>query len=395
MAQNISPEDNLGGFKIISDMLTGPQGPQGPQDMDDPIIDPKDINFDDDDNLGGTTDFDDPSDKTAIKDVKVQDPDDGDDPIIDPKDVDPGDDSIVDPKSKDEPTDEPVEDLSEYQEDIANYLKSELENNLGWKIPEDYEMKSMEDVVEFMGDLVSKASKPAYANEEVKAYDEFVKNGGNLRDFYSAIAEGRLNTEGLDLENEFNQKMILKEHLKNQGYNDSQIDRRLVRYDEAGVLEDEAADALEMVKEHNEKESKKLLDRQENEAERIKNEQLSFITNVEESVKGLETIRGIKVSEKDRSDLMDYILKTDSSGSTQYQRDYMANIDNLVESAYFTKNGQALIDKSKKKGQTEAYRSLHQKLKTNKGNTGKNNEGRDYGDSASSGLSLLGKQLLG
>ena len=58
-------------------------------------------------------------------------------------------------------------------------------------------------------------------------------------------------------------------------------------------------------------------------------------------------------------------------------------------------NGQILVDNSIKQGKTEAYRSLHQKLKTNKGNKGKSNESRDYGDSASSDLSLLGKQLLG
>ena len=110
----------------------------------------------------------------------------------------------------------------------------------------------------------------------------------------------------------------------------------------------------------------------------------------------MESIRGMKVPEKERTELLDYILKADTSGSTQYQKEYMDKyIRNLVESAYFTKNGQALIEQSKKKGQTEAYRSLHQKLKTNKGNKGKSNEGRDYGDSASSGLSLLGKQLLG
>ena len=62
-------------------------------------------------------------------------------------------------------------------------------------------------------------------------------------------------------------KMVLKEHLKNQGYSDAQVDRRLTRYDEAGVLEDEATDALEMVKEHNEKESQRLLDHQQNEAD--------------------------------------------------------------------------------------------------------------------------------
>ena len=98
-----------------------------------------------------------------------------------------------------------------------------------------------------------------------------------------------------------------------------------------------------MLKEYNEKEEQKLLEFQKNEAERIKNEQHMFINNVEESVKGLETIRGVPVTSKERQELIDYILKSDSSGMTQYQKDYMSDINNLVESAYFTKNGQTLL----------------------------------------------------
>ena len=180
MIEKVSPEENLGGFKILSDVLMGPQG--GPQTMDeDPIVDPKDINLDDD-NLGGSTDFDDP-DRKPVGDDPIVDPTEETDPIVDPKDVEPTTDpepTIPDPAS--EPTDDVFD--AETQESIANYLKEELEGSLGWTIPEDYEIKSMEDVVDFMGDLVSKASKPTYANEEVRAYDEFVKNGGSFKDFY-------------------------------------------------------------------------------------------------------------------------------------------------------------------------------------------------------------------
>jgi len=382
-SKDTSPETDLGGFKLLSNMLTGSSGPQS---LDDPIVDPQDIRFDDvDDSIEGAVDLDDTNDdKNIVPAVDPADADDDVDPIVDPK-----------PDADDEPADDDTTDLSEHQEDIANYLKDELEANLGWEIPDDYEIKSVEDVVKFMGDLTKEASAPKYANEEVAKYDEFVRNGGSLKDFYRSTVDNRVNTEEVDIDNEFNQKIVLKEHLKNQGYSEAQIDRRISRYDNAGVLEDEAGDALEMLKEYNDKAQTRLLDDQKNEAERIKNEQLSFITNVEDNVKGLESIRGVKISEKDRQELLDYVLKTDSSGMTQYQKEYMSDIKNLVESAYFTKNGRALIDKSIKQGKTEAYRSLNEKLNSNKGNKGKSNMGRDYSDSASSGLSLLGKQLIG
>jgi hypothetical protein len=390
MITKTSPDDNLGGFKIISDMLTGPAGPAN---IDEPVLKDEPVATPDDDegNVQGVTDFND-----AIPAVT----DDDNDPIVEPKVDDepatePVDDTVVDDEPADKPASVDGDDMSEYQEDITNYLKSELETNLGWEIPEDYEMKSMEDVVNFMSDLVKEASKPSYANDEVAKFDEFVRNGGDLRNFYQTTVENRVNTDTVDIESEFNQKIVLREHLKNQGYSEPQVERRLTRYEEAGVLEDEATDALEMLKEYNEKVEEKLLIDQQKEAERIKEQQLSFINDVEESVKGLEDIRGLKISKAERDELLDYILKQDPNGATQYQRDYMSNIQNLVESAYFTKNAQTLIDKSRKQGKTEAYRSLHQKLKTNKGNKGKSNEGRDYSDNASSGLSLIGKQLLG
>ena len=74
----------------------------------------------------------------------------------------------------------------------------------------------MEDIVNFMKDLVTEASKPNYANEEVAKFDEFVRNGGSLRDFYDSNIEGKVNTENVDLESEFNQKMVFKWEVRKQ-----------------------------------------------------------------------------------------------------------------------------------------------------------------------------------
>jgi len=245
-----------------------------------------------------------------------------------------------------------------------------------------------------MKELVQEASVPQYANEEVQKYDEYVKNGGSLRDFYTSFVENKIDPESINIENEYDQKRAIRENYINQGYSEDRVSRMIKRYEEAGVLEDEASDALELLKEYNEKTEKALLDEQKNRAETAKLEQQKFIDTVQESVKTLDNVRGVKISQKDKDELLEYILVPDKSGMTQYQREYLKDVKNLLESAYFTKKGDVLINNVKKKGESDAVKNLHEKLKANKGN--KASKGGNAGDgSGSSGLGLLGSMLQG
>lgn len=404
---------SLGGFLEISNALMNPGGRTtlggGTADLS---SDAAYSRSDDDDN-SGVANFDDKDsidtdvisgtedpiltpDEIAAKEAQMNE---GiDDDLDDTDDTD--DDLEVDQsksKEDDEKTDDADEDLdlSEYEEDITNVLREKLEASLGWEIPEDYEIKTIEDVVSFMKDLTTEASQPKYASDDIKKLDDFVKDGGDLKHYYDTIVAGKLELESINLENESDQKKVISEQLKRQGYTQDQINKRVTRYEEAGVLDDEAADSYEMLKEYNALDEQRLLETTQKQAKAAKEEQQKFITTVQESVKNLKSIRGITLSAKDTADLSDYILKLDNTGMSQYQKDYMSNISNLVESAYFTKNGQALVDKSKQKGKTDAYKTLQQKLKMNKGNKGKNTQGQDFSNNSSSSLSLIGASLLG
>ena len=61
-----------------------------------------------------------------------------------------------------------------------------------------------------------------------------------------------------------------------------------------------------------------LLEQQKNEAEATKVRQQKFYTSVVDEIKGLDTIRGIKVPEKDKNVLMNYIFKPEADGKTKY-----------------------------------------------------------------------------
>ena len=50
------------------------------------------------------------------------------------------------------------------------------------------------------------------------------------------------------MEDETNQKAVVRDYMKLQGYNDEQINRKIERYEDADMLEDEAADAVVYLK---------------------------------------------------------------------------------------------------------------------------------------------------
>ena len=77
--------------------------------------------------------------------------------------------------------------------------------------------------------------------------DQYVKNGGRFEDFYQRQQES-ISYENLDLEDESNQKAAVREYLKYQGYNDDQITRKIDRYEDSDMLEEEAEDALAQLK---------------------------------------------------------------------------------------------------------------------------------------------------
>ena len=334
----------------------------------------------------------DDKDDSTDDDADDVDKDDKDDKDDDSKDDDTDDSKDDDSKDDDSKDDADDADLGEFESDVTALLNEKFAEELGWNIPEDESPKNVKDFVELMKGMVAEASQPAYSNDEVKAFDEYVKQGGNLRSFYKSAVEGRVDTEGVDMENSFDQKLVLSEHLGNQGLKEERINKMLKRYEDAGVLDEEAGDALELLKDYNEENKKKLLEDQKKSSDFAEQQQQMFVSTVEDSIKNLNDIRGVKIPEKEKKELLEYILVPDNEGYTKYQREYMGDIKNLLESAYFTKKGDVLINKSKAQGKSDAVKNLHDKLKANKGSRS-NKAGNQTAGDISSGLSLLSSMI--
>lgn len=252
------------------------------------------------------------------------------------------------------------------EEVIVGFFDS-LASQLGWDDVEDEEKpKTAEDLIEYFKEVIEENSTPQYASEEVQKLDEFVRNGGNLKDYYSIDAD--LDLDDIEIEdNEMNQKLVIKEFLKEKGFSSKQIEKKLTKYDEAGLLEDEATDALEALREIREDRKEQLLANQQKQAEMAEKQQQEFFTNVVSEIKGMNSIYGIDIPEKDKRALLEYIFKADANGVTKYQKDYAKSLKNLITSAYFTMKGDSLIDIAKKKGKKDAIDTFKSSLTKNKG----------------------------
>lgn len=260
--------------------------------------------------------------------------------------------------------DNDASDDNKSEEVIVNFFDS-LSEQLGWDDVDDEEKpKTAEELIEYFRDVIEENSVPNYASEEVEKLDEFVRNGGNLKDYFSIDAD--LDLDNIEVEdNEINQKLIVKEFLKEKGFSTKQIEKKITKYEDAGILEDEATDALEALRDIKAERKEKLLEQQQKQAREAEKQQQEFFQNVVSEIKGMNSIYGIDIPEKDKRALLEYIFKPDANGVTKYQKDYAKSLKNLITSAYFTMKGDSLITIAKQKGRKDALDNFKNSLRGN------------------------------
>ena len=273
---------------------------------------------------------------------------------------------IKDPEVEEEDSKE-IEDNEEDEEETSKVtaLFDAIAEELEWEFDDDEKEekpKTVEELVNYFKEVIQEQSVPQYASEEVAKLDEFVRNGGDLNDYFTVVPE--IDYENFDTTIEANQKQIVKMLLTEKGFNEKQIAKKIEKYEDAGILEDEAEDALEAMKDIEQTKKEQLLANQEKEYKKRVAKQQEFVDNVVSEINAMDNIRGIKIPEKDKKALLTYIFKADANGKTQYQKDYQKSVKNLIESAYFTMKGDTLLDTAKKMGTSSAIKNLKQSLRS-------------------------------
>lgn len=349
---------------ILGNIYSNAEQSEGVTDMNTMLDGNAEIPFEDDDKNEPPVNTEDGNNK----------PDDAQTPPIDehednseiPQDVINNNVSTTDDttSTSEDDTDVTDEDVAEAQQ--VGLLFDAIGQQLGWNINDIDEQDrplTVEDLTNYFAETIKQNSVPQYADDRIQKLDEFVKNGGKFEDFYQRQSES-LSLDGIDMEDEVNQKAVIRELLKYGNYTDEQINKKISRYEDADMLYEESEDALDRLKQIRAQQVEEAARQQEEFAKQQEAQSRAFYESVTKDINALTDIRGIAIPKEDRRALFDYIFKVDQNGMSQYQKDFNENLSkNLIESAYFTMKADALISGAEKKGESSAAEKLRKMLR--------------------------------
>ena len=117
------------------------------------------------------------------------------------------------------------------------------------------------------------------------------------------------------------QKMLVKDLLSKSGWSDERITRKLERYEDTGVLQDEAEDALASLKEIQVQEKENLIKTQKEEQKQRVQAHEQWLVELKDHIgKKEEILPGFKLSPKDKDNLYKGITKLDRQGKNEIMR---------------------------------------------------------------------------
>ena len=274
--------------------------------------------------------------------------------------------ATVDTNATEDASDPSDEDVHEAQQ--VGLLFDAIGESFGWNmddIKEEDRPLTVDDLTNYMREVVQQNSVPQYADERIQQLDEYVKNGGKFEDFYGKQQQA-LSYDDMDMEDEDNQKAVVSELLRYSGYTDDQIKNKISRYEDADMLEEESADALDRLKQIKQHELEMAQQQQAAYLQQQEEQSKQFYNDCMNQIKSLSSIRGVQIPKEDRAKLADYIFNVDQNGVSKFQRDYNNKdnfINNLLTTAYITMKGDSFVSTAKRDGESSATEKLRKMLR--------------------------------
>lgn len=268
---------------------------------------------------------------------------------------------------KDENEDEPSDADVREAEQVGLFFDA-IGQSFGWNmddIKEEDRPLTVDDLTDYIREVVNQNSVPKYADERVQQLDEYVKNGGKFEDFYGQ-QQTSLSYDNLDMDDETNQKNVISELLKYSGYTDEQIKNKIERYEDADMLGEESEDALSRLKSIKKQQIEYEQQQQQLYMQQQEEQQRAFYTQCMNQINNLQSVQGIQIPASDRAKLADYIFNVDQDGVSKFQKDYNDQdkfINNLLTTAYITMKGDSLITTAKRDGESSATEKLRKILR--------------------------------
>lgn len=252
-----------------------------------------------------------------------------------------------------------VDDLDENE--LVEPFVDLFAEELGWDLDDENKPKNIEELVEFMSSVIESNSKPKYSSEVSQKFDEFVANGGDPKKFFDKVYGG-LDTSKLDLKNEEHQKQIIRELYRRKGFSESKIEKNIQRISDMDELEEEAKDAYSEIEEMREAERESVVEEQRIAKEKEEKARMQFVETVESKINSTNDVYGIKISKKDKEELMKHVFEVGKDGKTQQQRDYAENpVEYLIITSFAYKNKDKIKSLLQGKVETSAVQKFKEK----------------------------------
>jgi len=211
-------------------------------------------------------------------------------------------------------------------------------------------------------------------NGTSKDFLDYLEAGGNPQTFIQVYAERDFSsvketdiTESDDVDEDTARnsirKEIIKEALKMQGLSEEKINAKIQKYEDTGILADEASDLLPVLKKASEDKKKGLVEKQRLDAEKKKTDLANWIKTTGELIDSkLDDIVGVEVPKRQKDEFKDFLLKINpKTGRTALVEKRNADPTIDLKMAFAAFGGFETVKKSAKK---EANTSLANKLKT-------------------------------
>ena len=270
---------------------------------------------------------------------------------------------------EEEEVEEPIDDTEE-QEEVEEpdfSVVGEVAQQFGLEIEED-----TPDTLESINKVVREASTKMAEQQmsqvweafpDVKEYAEYRANGGDpdsfRENYLSANSYSDLNVENTD-----HQKMLVKEQMREQGFDDSDIQDEINELSDANLLQNKAKRAQKYLTKKQEKKKQELIQQQKQKAQQERQKIQQEWNQIENTIEESNQFKGLKIPETEKSDFYKWMREPQQDGKTQREKqlqnvdlethlmiDYLlykgGNLSDLVDNLATTKNAETLANKLK------------------------------------------------
>lgn len=168
---------------------------------------------------------------------------------------------------------------------------------------------------------------------------QFVRNGGDAKDFINTYYSDSSWAEYDIEDNEAAQKITIRESLKLSGDDAEEIEDMISEWSDNGTLEKRAKTHLAKLQKYEAYNKQELITSQEAKSKADKANEKKYWDDFKSNLLAKDELKGFKLTPKDKEKLVNYMMVADKkTGKTEYQKAIEANTDSAYLFAYMQMN---------------------------------------------------------